>query len=809
CLNLSRPTTSANSQRANTQQKQNERVYFSSDVNSGDPYTRKSGRKSAANINKRSVPIRGQLKIDLYNFDHYDFQDSKYVLTSPRSLEACCRLNIKPVTLLPKRLADVQDDIGSEKVRLSTLADVRDEMEIDRLAKLQRCREEREKIIKEETHDSSDIKDVTVEPSIVNQGNPVRFPQTKFTPSSALISGISQPTTVHSSSMRPYSATNDTKGTNLSVKFADNLYPRRSATKNDNIIANSILKSSLTKWPTEPSNIDDYFTYDEYENINDKTGNLSRSSSFVHDMRKMSKSLQNINMSENMSKQTKNEKYMNGLERVKDMLERRVTQSGSDPTETETIVDKKYYELLLGHYDHEIKIQRALENARRNEKEKEKERYETLLRDFLEQTLADERREKERRRKTQHLHQSRQLYETLQHKNYEQNINEQQMRRYELLNSIKRKNRKTQSFLKEKQDTVNLSRSLAKSSQDIRELLHQSGQTFDQMAKKAELTSSILITKPKTIPITRKHLQTSIVKEIHCGMGELPIKLFDCPEFAEGKYCQALCALRHHTKEEKDAIAAYRALQASGVEKTYRKLGPVFIVAGPEKAGTSWLFNAIRLLLMREKSPWGPPDSYRLNHIYRNDLETRLQSAEGRPLVVRTMRIPEKDWNENLDRIGHGYHVFVAHRDLRDIIDDCLSIGWMKHDLAVILTRLKSYVEAFEDWRKNAKGDFRFEHIQNQPVEQLKHLARLMNIACEHGEQISKEINSLRPGQAIGPDPVTKMWPSHRVVETKAHGDDGKTESNVILTNHSKLSDTERKKIRDTFEDYHDRYAYI
>jgi hypothetical protein len=30
-------------------------------------------------------------------------------------------------------LADIQDDIGSEKVRLSTLADVRDQMEIDRL----------------------------------------------------------------------------------------------------------------------------------------------------------------------------------------------------------------------------------------------------------------------------------------------------------------------------------------------------------------------------------------------------------------------------------------------------------------------------------------------------------------------------------------------------------------------------------------------------------------------------------------------------------------------------------------------------
>lgn len=44
-----------------------------------------------------SIPIRGQLKVDLYNFDHIDFVDAKYVLTSPRSLEACARLNIKVI----------------------------------------------------------------------------------------------------------------------------------------------------------------------------------------------------------------------------------------------------------------------------------------------------------------------------------------------------------------------------------------------------------------------------------------------------------------------------------------------------------------------------------------------------------------------------------------------------------------------------------------------------------------------------------------------------------------------------------------
>ena len=71
CLNLSRPTTGTPLVSTTNQRHERKRPTSSSILN------------------------RGQLKIDLYNFDHTDFGDSKYVLTSPRSLEACSRLNIK------------------------------------------------------------------------------------------------------------------------------------------------------------------------------------------------------------------------------------------------------------------------------------------------------------------------------------------------------------------------------------------------------------------------------------------------------------------------------------------------------------------------------------------------------------------------------------------------------------------------------------------------------------------------------------------------------------------------------------------
>lgn len=44
--------------------------------------------------------------LHLYNFDVPEAEGSRYVLTSPRSLEACSRLHIKPVQLLPKPFSE-------------------------------------------------------------------------------------------------------------------------------------------------------------------------------------------------------------------------------------------------------------------------------------------------------------------------------------------------------------------------------------------------------------------------------------------------------------------------------------------------------------------------------------------------------------------------------------------------------------------------------------------------------------------------------------------------------------------------------
>jgi len=87
-------------------------------------------------------------QLNLYNFDKPEAQDSRYVLTSPRSLEACSRLHIKPLSLLPMSLEAFERQHSGKSPELIKL--LYNQWERKRLSKLDRCREARENMIKED-----------------------------------------------------------------------------------------------------------------------------------------------------------------------------------------------------------------------------------------------------------------------------------------------------------------------------------------------------------------------------------------------------------------------------------------------------------------------------------------------------------------------------------------------------------------------------------------------------------------------------------------------------------------------------------
>ncbi|CAN7943072.1 unnamed protein product, partial [Ixodes hexagonus] len=95
------------------------------------------------------------LNLNLYNFDKVDASDCPYVLTSPRSLEACANQGVKashtrtPVELLPKLLDEFRDELP-QSTPLEEIKRRYKQYELARTRKLEKCRKEREYIIRTE-----------------------------------------------------------------------------------------------------------------------------------------------------------------------------------------------------------------------------------------------------------------------------------------------------------------------------------------------------------------------------------------------------------------------------------------------------------------------------------------------------------------------------------------------------------------------------------------------------------------------------------------------------------------------------------
>lgn len=96
------------------------------------------------------------LHLDLNNCNSPEAKDSRYVLTSPRSLESCARLGVKPVDLLFRSLTDVIDENLESSLEEVTV--LYEEYERGRRERLRLCREERERIIQEGWNRKSSVK---------------------------------------------------------------------------------------------------------------------------------------------------------------------------------------------------------------------------------------------------------------------------------------------------------------------------------------------------------------------------------------------------------------------------------------------------------------------------------------------------------------------------------------------------------------------------------------------------------------------------------------------------------------------------
>ncbi|XP_048862808.1 coiled-coil domain-containing protein 177 [Brienomyrus brachyistius] len=93
------------------------------------------------------------LNLDVNNFDSKYTESSRYVLTSPRPLESCARLGIRPVELLYKSLSEFVEE--QRDAPMASVTVLYDAYEKERRRRVGLCRNERKKVVEGDGSKSS------------------------------------------------------------------------------------------------------------------------------------------------------------------------------------------------------------------------------------------------------------------------------------------------------------------------------------------------------------------------------------------------------------------------------------------------------------------------------------------------------------------------------------------------------------------------------------------------------------------------------------------------------------------------------
>eukprot|EP00927_Polykrikos_kofoidii_P028640 TRINITY_DN24958_c0_g1_i1.p1 TRINITY_DN24958_c0_g1~~TRINITY_DN24958_c0_g1_i1.p1 ORF type:complete len:446 (+),score=34.97 TRINITY_DN24958_c0_g1_i1:227-1564(+) len=180
--------------------------------------------------------------------------------------------------------------------------------------------------------------------------------------------------------------------------------------------------------------------------------------------------------------------------------------------------------------------------------------------------------------------------------------------------------------------------------------------------------------------------------------------------------------------------------------------GLLTIIAGIQRSGSTWLFNAVRLLYRQARVAC---DSYWLRILTEGKLERRLQT--GAHVVVKT----HDHWNWYDELIAkRASAVLLAHRDLRGIQASMHRLGWIspRGDVPPV------FIANHMSWHDLATLDIAYEDMVRDDVAQLRIVAThigLNRLGDEDLRQVSAELKVLRaPPRGI--NQTTKVLHGHR-----------------------------------------------
>ena len=173
----------------------------------------------------------------------------------------------------------------------------------------------------------------------------------------------------------------------------------------------------------------------------------------------------------------------------------------------------------------------------------------------------------------------------------------------------------------------------------------------------------------------------------------------------------------------------------------------VVVVAGVPRSGSTWLFNAVRLLyaLGGRKAYTAWCADYR-----------PADHADYEVHVVKLHDLEQMTFEHDL--------VLTTQRDVAEQLASLLRMGWLDEDAEQIREAAEGHRKLARQWQNRSDCGIRYEDIMARPEAAILQLAAVLGVACtvQQAQEIASQLAILPSPTSGSYDPETLLHPEHR-----------------------------------------------
>lgn len=167
------------------------------------------------------------------------------------------------------------------------------------------------------------------------------------------------------------------------------------------------------------------------------------------------------------------------------------------------------------------------------------------------------------------------------------------------------------------------------------------------------------------------------------------------------------------------------------------------LVAGVPRSGSTWCFNALRMLLQH--------NALDFHAAWCGDYDS--ENAANWHLV-KAHKPEEVSFEPSI--------TITSYRDASECIASLLRMGWLTDEPDAIRQRARAHTALYDHWKSRSDFEVAYADIISAPERVIEELARSLSVSGKFASLIATQLQEMEPPAEGNYNPMTLLHPNHR-----------------------------------------------